>query len=66
MHTMKYIVQTDGMPYITTTPEAALSKAALLIWFPHGKIAEYRKALSEGESVTLVYGFKTVSITVEN
>ena len=63
---MEYIVHTDGAPYITTTPEAALCKAAMMIWFPQGKIADYRKALSEGENVNIVYGFKTVSITVEH
>lgn len=63
---MQYIVHTDGMPYIAATPEAALCKAALMIWFPHGKIADYRKSLAAGENVTIVYGFKTVEITVEN
>lgn len=62
---MQYIVHTDGMPYITTTPEAALCKAALMIWFPQAKIQEYRDLLSKGKNVDIVYGFKSVQITVK-
>ncbi len=60
---MKYIISTDGIPYETITPEAALCKAALLIWFPQGRITEYRDILSKGEELTIVYGFKSVTIT---
>jgi hypothetical protein len=60
---MQYTISTDGVPYTADTPEGALSKAALLIWFPHGKIADYRQALKRGEELTIVYGFKSVTIT---
>jgi hypothetical protein len=60
---MKYMISTDGMPYETITPEAALCKAALLIYFPQGRIPEFRDVLNRGEELTIVYGFKSVTIT---
>lgn len=60
---MKYLISTDGVPYQTTTPEAALCKAALMIYFPQGRISEFRKTLERGEELTIVYGFKSVTIT---
>jgi len=60
---MKYLISTDGMPYETITPEAALCKAALLIWFPQNRITEYRDILNRGEELNIVYGFKSVTIT---
>jgi hypothetical protein len=60
---MKYMISTDGMPYETITPEAALCKAALLIYFPQGRISEFRDVLNRGEELNIVYGFKSVTIT---
>ncbi len=60
---MKYVISTSGVPYETITPEAALCKAALLIYFPQGRISEFRDVLSRGEELNIVYGFKSVTIT---
>ena len=61
----KFIISTGGVPYIAWTPEGALCKAALLIYFVPSKIPEYRDALKNGREVTIIYGFKSVTITQE-
>lgn len=61
----KFIISTGGVPYIASTPEGALCKAALLIYFGPRQIAEYREALKKGCEVTISYGFKSVTITPE-
>ena len=60
---MKYIISTDGKPYETITAEAALCKAAMMIYFPQGRISEFREVLNRGKELNIVYGFKSVTIT---
>lgn len=62
---MKYLVSTGGMPYEYSTPEGALCRAAMMIWFSQGKIDDFRKILKEGKELNIVYGFKSVTITPE-
>jgi hypothetical protein len=59
---MKYLVSTGGMPYEYDTPEGALCRAAIMIYFPNGKIHGFRKTLEEGKELTIAYGFKSVTI----
>jgi hypothetical protein len=60
---MKYLVSTGGMPYEACTPEGALCRAATMIYFGQGQIADFRKTLEQGEELTITYGFKSVTIT---
>lgn len=60
---MKYLISTSGVPYEALTPEGALCKAALMIWFPHSQIPYFRETLKKGEELTITYGFKSVTIT---
>ena len=61
----KFIISNGGAPYIAWTPEGALCKAALMIYFGPRQITEYREALKNGREVTIIYGFKSVTITPE-
>jgi hypothetical protein len=60
---MKYLVSTGGMPYEYDTPEGALCRAAIMIYFSHGQIDGFRKTLEGGKELTITYGFKSVTIT---
>jgi hypothetical protein len=60
---MKYLVSTGGMPYEYDTPDGALCRAATMIYFSHGQIADFRKTLEYGKELTIAYGFKSVTIT---
>ena len=60
---MKYLVSNGGIPYEHDTSEGALCRAATMIYFSHGQIADFRKTLAEGKELTIVYGFKSVTIT---
>jgi hypothetical protein len=60
---MKYLVSTGGMPYEYDTPEGALCRAAIMIYFGQGQIADFRKTLEQGKELTITYGFKSVTIT---
>ena len=60
---MKYLISTGGMPYESDTSEGALCRAATMIYFGQGQIADFRRALGNGEEITIVYGFKSVTIT---
>lgn len=60
---MKYLVSTGGMPHEACTPEGALCRAATMIYFGQGQIADFRKTLEQGEELTITYGFKSVTIT---
>ena len=60
---MKYLVSTGGMPYEYDTPEGALCRAAMMIYFSHGQIDGFRRTLEQGKELTITYGFKSVTIT---
>jgi hypothetical protein len=60
---MTYLIYGKGEPYKADTPEGALCRAATMIYFGQGQIADFRRALGNGEEVTITYGFKSVTIT---
>jgi hypothetical protein len=60
---MTYLIHGKGEPHKADTPEGALCRAATMIYFGQGQIADFRKALGKGEEITIVYGFKSVTIT---
>ena len=64
---MNYTTQNDsGKTRHAQTIEGALSHAALMIYLGDKAREDARNALSNGKEATIVYGFKSVTITPNN
>jgi len=62
---MKYFIDGNNGKFVSDTYEGALCRAATMIYFGQGQIANFRKTLEQGEELTITYGFKSVTITPE-
>jgi hypothetical protein len=60
---MKYFIDGNSGKFVSDSPEGALCRAATMIYFSQGQIAHFRKTLESRKELTIVYGFKSVTIT---